>query len=42
MGRRVRETLNFEFERDLTKVLRRASPGWKTFRSPLVSKPPRR
>lgn len=30
---------DFDFERELAEVLRNASPTWKTFRSPLVSRP---
>lgn len=33
---------DFDFERELTELLKTASKGWKTFRSPLVSRPPRR
>ena len=28
------------FERELLQLLREASPSWKTFRSPLTSRPP--
>ncbi len=31
-----------EYERQLNEILRSASPGWKTFHSPLVRRPRRR
>ena len=33
---------DFDFDRELAEGLRHASPGWKSFRSPLTSRPPPR
>lgn len=33
---------NYDFERELTELLKTFSPSWKTFRSPLTSRAPRR
>ena len=33
---------DFDFERELAEILKHASSTWRTFRSPLISRPPRR